>query len=186
MLRVNIGGSDMKRVLLLLIIFLSCSCGSKRAVLQDEKSSNTIHEIVSEHSEVDNTTKFDVVNRVITSNDKDNSVTSIKEVEYSIPDDQGMQYIIKEVIKEIKSNTESNWQDTTELISELKKEISRLKSDNRRLKSDLQSKTKERVKVTSKVPIWSYIVVFIIGAIISLVARKWMIERYRLLRDKAS
>lgn len=154
-------------------------CVSRKSAVKENYKLDAVENINLELKETaSNSSRSDVVKDVKT-NVSDKSVTRKTETEFSAPDASGKQHKTKETTTETRNDVQTVNEENERTISEQKNEINRLTKDNSELKTKLNVALSKKTKTSTKVPIWTYIVTFAIGAGSALILGKWIRTRFR-------
>lgn len=171
----------MKQVLFFLILVLlvsGCSVSRKTAVKEDIKV-DVIKTVEKAETETTvQTISTDVVKEVTTSV-TDKTITRVIETVYSKPDETGVQHKKTETVTETLNDIAITNEENERIISEQKNEIERLSSVNSELQTKLEASQQVTTKTSTKPPIWTYIVAFVLGSAVALCIRIWLKEKFR-------
>lgn len=168
----------MKKILFLILIIVISGCVSRKTAVKESVKLDAVEKVALQVKETTNHSSYSDVVKDVKTNVADKSVTRTTETEYSEPDESGKQHKTKETTTETRNDVQTVNEENEHTISEQKNEIERLTKDNSELKTKLNVALSEKTKTSTKVPFWTYIVAFAIGAVGALFVRQWIKTRF--------
>jgi predicted RNase H-like nuclease (RuvC/YqgF family) len=110
----------------------------------------------------------------------DKSITRTIETVLSAPDSLGRQYPEKTLETETRNDVTTENQQHEQIITDLQSKNERLTSEVAELTKKLDQAKSSKTQTTTKVPIWTYIVVLLTGSALALLIRRWLKRKFNL------
>ena len=162
-----------------MIVVLSGCVTRKSAVKEDTKLDKTENVEKKESiSEEQNSRKEE--SRAVKTNVTDKSITRTIETVLSAPDSLGRQYPEKTLETETRNDVTTENQQHEQIITDLQSKNERLTSEVAELTKKLDQAKSSKTQTTTKVPIWTYIVVLLTGSALALLIRRWLKRKFNL------
>lgn len=160
--------------MLLVCVLLLASCGTIKRQANETSKSESVANVDLTVKETASQSSYSDVVKDVKNNVSDKSVTRTTETEYSEPDSTGRQHKKRETVTETKNDIQTINEENKRIIGEQRGEIDRLTASNSELRTKLEASHREEIKTSTRMPIWTYIVTFIVGAGLSLILRSWL------------
>ncbi|MEA4916538.1 hypothetical protein [Proteiniphilum sp.] len=162
------------KIFILLISVLLSGCVSRKSAVKETMNLDETSNVDLQVKETASQSSYSDVVKELKTNVSDKSVSRITETEYSEPDSTGRQHKKREIVTETKNDIQTINEENERIISEQKAEIERLTVDNSTLLTRLDASLREETKTATRPPVWTYIVAFIAGVVLTIILRSWL------------